>query len=384
MLFKYLLTFVLLISFGKLLAQTDTLFKVKRPLNSRIDSLLVKNERTEKKQGIFVMPILYYTPDTRFGFGAFGVFYFKLKNKKTQTETRLSYAKLLADYTLNRQLDIWNSWNIFLKDEKYLTKGELRYRIFPDRFYGIGNNTDEADVEKYQYNLVSIKMLLLRKLKKNVFIGGDYQLSYVHKIQTQNEGQLNTGNITGGNGGLNSGFGAVFLIDSRDNVVNATKGLLFEVSSYFYGKALGSDFTFNNYNITFNQYFMIKRFTGHVLAFNTVANFNNGNPPFLNLATVGGDEILRGYAKNRYRDMNFVGGQAEYRLPLWWRFGLVGFVGLGDVFRSTADLSFQKLKYSYGGGLRFMVNKKERLNIRFDYGFGKQSNSFYLSITEAF
>jgi hypothetical protein len=94
--------------------------------------------------------------------------------------------------------------------------------------------------------------------------------------------------------------------------------------------------------------------------------------------------MLRGYAANRFRDQNFAGMQAEYRAHLFWRIGVVGFAGVGDVFKSTEDLQWETLKYSYGGGLRFMVNKKEKLNVRLDYGFGRDNSSFYLILTEAF
>jgi hypothetical protein len=341
-----------------------------------------KKDLSEKSKGLFVLPLLYYTPDTRLAFGAFGVYYFKLKNQESNTATRLSYAKLLADYTLNKQLDIWGSWSVFLKDESYILKGELRYRNFPDKFYGIGNKTLEVNLEKYEYDLYSFKALALKKIAPHMFFGGDYQLSYFYDLKLTPDKQLATGEITGSNGGLNSGVGLVYMIDTRDNVINASKGLFLEASSYFYGRATGSSFTFNNYSLVVNKYFRVLK--NHVIATNTVFNLNTGDPPFVNLATVGGDDILRGYAKNRYKDMNFIGTQVEYRMPLFWRIGVVGFTGIGDVFNQPSDVSLSTLKYSYGAGIRYSINEKEKLNIRFDYGFGRKSQSFYLMITEAF
>src|SRR5690606_38397206 len=81
-----------------------------------------------KKEGFFVIPLLYYTPDTRFAAGAMGVYYFHTGSNDSMAfnPTRLSYVKLLADYTQNKQLDIWSSWNIFTNEERFLFKGELR------------------------------------------------------------------------------------------------------------------------------------------------------------------------------------------------------------------------------------------------------------------
>ncbi len=47
-------------------------------------------------------------------------------------------------------------------------------------------------------------------------------------------------------------------------------------------------------------------------------------------------------------------------------------------------LPFDQLKYSYGGGLRVMLSKSEKLNLRLDYGIGEQSSGFYFQLGEAF
>ena len=49
------------------------------------------------------------------------------------------------------------------------------------------------------------------------------------------------------------------------------------------------------------------------------------------------------------------------------------------------NYSFSDLKYSYGAGLRFLFNKKEKVNLRVDFGFGNNgSKGIYLAIEEAF
>jgi len=338
--------------------------------------------KEDKSKGIILLPLLYYTPDTRLAYGAMGVKYFKLRSNKNDKITRLSYTKLLIDYTQNKQLDIWASWNIFTSEEKYIIKGEARYRNFPDRYYGIGNNTPIGANEFYAYDLLTMKILGLKSIGDRMFAGVDYQITNFYNIKKDPEGELIKGSVPGSFGGLNSGFGLVFTIDRRDNVFNSHQGMFLELSSYFYKRFLFSDFDFNNYNFTFNKYYPIK--DGHTLAYQVIGNFNTGITPFYNLSPAGGDEILRGYAKNRYRDQNFMGTQIEYRFPIWWRFGMVAFAGFGDVFRSYEDFTLSYLKYSYGLGVRLNLNRKENINIRLDYGFGLMSQGFYLSIGEAF
>lgn len=348
------------------------------------------------ESGVFVLPLIYYTPDTRWAAGAFVVYYFHFGEKlgkldKKPYPTRLSYVKFLADYTQNLQLDVWSSWNIFTRREAWLIKGEARYRIYPDRFYGIGNRTPNSAMERYEFDYTSLKLLTLKRIhpngwKSSIFVGPDIQYTYAWNMRVSPDGQLNEGLITGSRGGLNSGAGFVALMDSRDNVVNASRGFLLEASSYFFDPAFGGSFNYDNFNFIYNTYNRIfkSRKRIHVLATNLVMNLNSGDVPFLNLATVGNDDLLRGYPRYRFRYHNFIGGQVEYRFPIKGRFGGVGFVGGGEVFNSINEISLGSLKYSYGGGLRFMVNRSERLNIRLDYGIGLGSQSFYISMTEAF
>jgi hypothetical protein len=338
---------------------------------------------TEEKNGIFFLPLVYYTPDTRWAAGGAGVYYFKINPKHPhQQETRISYIRFLADYTQNKQLDTWAVWNIFSRNEDYLFKGELRFRNFPDRFYGIGNKTQQSDEEFYEYNLLSLKHLMLKKIKPSLFLGFDYVLSNEYGFKLEQGGQLIQETITGSRGGIGSGVGFVGVFDDRDNVINAYKGRLIEFSSYYYSNYLGSNFNFTNINFGYNYYYQIKK--KHIIATQSILRFNFGNVPFLDLAKLGSDEIIRGYPANRFRDNNMWATQVEYRFPVWWRFGMTTFAGIGDVFNATSDLSLSSLKYSLGLGLRFVVNPAERLNVRLDYAVGREGGYFYLSVAEAF
>ena len=94
---------------------------------------------------------------------------------------------------------------------------------------------------------------------------------------------------------------------------------------------------------------------------------------------------MRGYFEGRFRDKNLLALQAEYRLPLFWRFGLAAFAGAGKVADAFAELNSGGIKYSYGAGLRYLFSKREKIQVRLDVGFdGKGGSAFYFSIFEAF
>jgi hypothetical protein len=337
----------------------------------------------DASKGLVPLPYVFFTPDTRWAAGAIGVYYFKLRKNSQDTITRLSYVKFLADYTQNRQFDAWGSWNVFLSEENWLLKGELRYRLFPDRYYGIGPRSLKADEERFSYELLTLKKLVMRKISPKMFLGLDYQLTRYFNVAKTTGGELAQGLVTGSDGAINSGIGIVFTSDRRDNIFNSMKGHFFEFSSYFYEPAWGSQFRFSNFNINFSKYHPLGG--NWILGWQITSVVNDGNVPFYNLAAAGGEEILRGYARNRFRDLNFAGFQAELRIPLFWRIGAVVFAGAGEVFRKPAQVEFSNMKYSFGSGLRIKVNRKENLNIRLDYGIGRDGNSaFYFAVGEAF
>ena len=93
---------------------------------------------------------------------------------------------------------------------------------------------------------------------------------------------------------------------------------------------------------------------------------------------------MRGYQAGRYRDKFAAYAQAEYRLPLIWVTWLAVFGSVGNVSRDLGSYSFDSIKYTGGGGIRFRLNK-EKFAIRFDYAVTVEGGSnFYISANEAF
>jgi len=74
----------------------------------------------------------------------------------------------------------------------------------------------------------------------------------------------------------------------------------------------------------------------------------------------------------------------EYRLQLPKRFGLAAFFGLGEVAPDIASFNNDNLKPGGGGGLRFLLAKKNHVNLRVDYAAGLQGGGLYLGVAEAF
>jgi hemolysin activation/secretion protein len=133
--------------------------------------------------------------------------------------------------------------------------------------------------------------------------------------------------------------------------------------------------------------------------------YTNDAVPLRALSRVGGHKFIRGYFRGTYQDHHMLAFETEYRLPFWregqsfkpwqvWkRFGLVGFLGGAQVYRTANQLSLDQFNLAAGGGLRILLNKTSRSNIRIDYaialrdssgGAGKRQRGFYFFLGEAF
>ena len=55
-----------------------------------------------------------------------------------------------------------------------------------------------------------------------------------------------------------------------------------------------------------------------------------------------------------------------------------------DVMNKIEDYEIEDLKYSYGAGIRYMLNEREKINMRVDVGFSPWGTYPYLRISEAF
>jgi outer membrane protein assembly factor BamA len=334
----------------------------------------------QKRNKFFAVPLISYTPETNWSFGFTSQYLIRFKNDSVSNPSITGFTFL---YTLNKQYIVNPNWDFFFLKNKYRATGAFVYQRYPDSFYGIGNNTSEDNKEQFSSNYLLLKQRLVRQWKKGLYAGIQYRFEKTYNVQTVAGGIFETENVLGRNGYTASGAGAAIIYDTRDNVLFPLKGYYATVSNHFYPAWMGTSHPITNINIDARHYWNF--YGSHVLASNFYSNFNFGDTPFKMMAQLGGQNLMRGYFQGRYRENNMMIGQLEYRFPIYWRFIGVAFMGVGDVFNTFNDWSLNRLKVAGGGGLRFTIDAKERVNLRFDYAWGRfHSRGFYLSITEAF
>ncbi len=339
---------------------------------------------SESKMGVVVLPVLFYMPETKLGGGVGGQFTYR-SAKDVAAKSRPSSLYFYLIYTQLKQFQAQFQPQLYFDNEKYLISGKLDFSKFPDKYWGMGPDTPDDAEKDFTPRTYSVEMSFQKKIwpAQNLYAG--FQVKYENiKILSSEEGfRVDRGTIPGEQGGTAFGLGLILNRDTRDNVFYPTRGDYWQLGGYVYPKALGSTSSFTSIKADFRHY--IPLFGTHVLALQGLLQAMGGDPLFMSYTKLGGDTIMRGYYSGRYRDKVLAVVQAEYRLPLIWRFGLVGFGGLGDVAPSLGDIKFDALKYSVGFGIRFKIVRKEGTNLRVDFAWGKSGNSgFYFTANEAF
>ncbi len=347
-----------------------------------------ENEKSliEKKRSEFIaLPVIFYTPETKLAGGAAINSYFRESGSASNSKPSIILSSIT--YTQQKQMMAELVADLYWQNETYHILGYMGYKKFPDKFFGIGNNTPENNEESYTPRSAKFYFSVQKKIGAQWNAGIQFEFEQSKLIQIEKDGLLAQRNIPGSKGGTISGSGFLLNRDSRDNILYPTSGSYCQFSVNFFNNALGSDYDFKGYSVDFRQYFSVS--SSHVVAVQSYLNMQTGEPPFQKLSMlsdrVGGSNLMRGYYQGRYRDKNMMAFQIEYRiLPVWWRFGLAAFAGMGDVSDSLANFELRKFKYSIGGGVRFLVNQNEKLNIRLDFAYGNNSSGMYITIGEAF
>ena len=327
-----------------------------------------------------VLPIIARSIETGWSFGMASASTFHLNSNDTAIRT--SNAQALALYTTRAQLVLAINGSIYFPGERFIINEQLSYSSFPDKFWGLGKLASDSNKESYKFKQYYVYLHPQRRVGANLFLGVIYEFQRVFGVEYTRGELFDKQNILGRDGYHVSGLGFSFTYDTRNNAFSPDHGTMLQFYFDHFMPLLGSDYQYTNYVLDLRRF--IRIYGQQVLALQAYGFFNAGEVPLRSLAYLGGANSMRGYYAGRFRDKNQAVIQAEYRVPLFWRLGAVGFGGIGNVGPELKDLDFHYCKYSYGGGLRVALNRAEKLNLRLDYGLGKESRGFYLQLEEAF
>lgn len=345
---------------------------------------------SSKKSNFVLIPALASSPETGVEIGGASLFSFytdTVKHSITRVSNLYGYAAITTkgQEKVSLNASYWtplNTWHY---------TSTLAFYNFPFSFFGIGNNTKLADKESIEEKRTRINFGAYKQVTRNLYAGlgfGGYKYYFYSGTYHENEEFKTDPNIQDHGGGSGVYIGPSISYDNRNNNTYTTHGMSLSANYNVIQGLFGS----NNYtggflNIDLTQFNSLTKTL--VLAFDLKEqSLMGGLSPFYLLPQLGNDGLMRGYYTGRYRDRNLFAGQGELRLRLTDRFGIVGFLGWGEVAQNSFTVA--ALKPDIGGGFRYFFDTEKGLSIRMDYGIGEKpageprEGGFYVALGEAF
>jgi outer membrane protein assembly factor BamA len=330
------------------------------------------------------LPVIFYQPETGLGFGATAVYMFEMGRSEEGTPSLPSTIAPVAIYTTKKQIIASLRADLYLDGGKRRLFGELAFLKFPTRFWGVGNDTPDALEEDYTPSAFGVLVEGQREFAAGWYFGVSGQYAYRALTDVEGGGLLDSGLVPGAADGDVVGLGALVSRDTRESVYFPRSSSYHQLRATIYNGFFGSDYDFLRVALDLRKYAPL--FNTHVLALRALGVGTTSEAPFDLMPQLGGDVLLRGYFAGRFRDLDLLAFQAEYRAPLWWRIGGVVFAAAGQVQPELSAFHLGSFHPSAGFGLRFLLAPDEGVHLRADFawGFDVESTGFYLSIGEAF
>jgi hypothetical protein len=321
-----------------------------------------------------LLPFLLYTPETKLGGGALAAGY-----RRLHPELPVSSLFGSVTATMRRQVSLETVAEVHRLGGDRLDAA-VRFKHFPDRFFGVGPGTPDDAEEAYTSRILKLEFRGQRALRPGLRVGPQATFRWEEVVETDDDGLLATGDLTASDGGRWLGLGGVATWDTRDHVVNPRQGTYLELSAMGYPEALGT----SGYR---RAVLDLRRFlplgAASVMGGRVYLEGAGGDVPVLLLPSLGGSRRLRGYYEGRVRDRMAASAQGEVRFPIWRRFGGAAFAEAGQVGPRLGDLASGRPELSAGAGLRFRLGQ-EAARIRADFAVGRRGTGLYFTIGEAF
>lgn len=321
-------------------------------------------------------PIVFYLPETSFSFGVTGLTVFNIGQEKAWRKSQIS---LGAAYTLKRQILFFLPYELYFK-QNWKVNGELGYYRYFYNYYGIGIDSKKENLETFDANFPRLLATASYRVQDSFLIGLQYRFDYfdIPRIDSL----LTTNNPVGTEGGMISTIGLTATYDTRDDIFYPRKGFFGTLIAETSGNFTFADYSYSLIQFDFTYYFTLK--DKHTIATNLYTGTTIGDSPFFSYYYFSSGKKGRGFNDRRFIDKNIGMLQVEYRFPIYKRFRGTLFSSLGSVGGTYDEVFTNRQLWTYGGGLRFQLSKKQMSHLRLDVAHGFEGFQFYMTIGEAF
>lgn len=357
----------------------DSISKSKKNIFQKVLSYFDDSNKpkTYKKFDFSIIGGPHYSTDTKLGLGlvAAGLY----RTNIGDTIMPPSNVSLFGDITTVGFYLLGIRGNHLFPNDRYRLDYTLYFFSFPSSYWGIGYDmgNDGSNCTQMKRWQAQIKSSFLIQLSKSLYMGPMLAYDFVRVKKVENPELLN--GLPLRTSSLGVGFSLVY--DSRDVLTYPTKGYYVNISQSFRPQFIGNKQAFHTTDIRFCGYNKI--WEGGILAYEARGIFNFGETPWSMMATLGNSYSMRGYYEGRYRDKHKLDTQIELRQHVWRRNGIVLWVGAGTIFDKFNSIRMNRILPNFGIGYRWEF--KKNVNVRLDYGFGKNGQKgFIFNINEAF
>lgn len=289
---------------------------------------------------------------------------------------------------------------VFTPHDGWFVQGDNRVSWTSLNTYALGAVPQPSGTVNVKFDQVRLYETVYKRIDRGLYVGGGVNFDVHTRVRPSESGDAPFDDSAYVAYSLDHGFSpsrqvstgtsVSLLYDTRDNAINAQRGVAASATYRTFFSALGGESTWQELAFDARTYKALDREGRHKLAFWTMGDFvTGGTAPFWDLPAIASDgRSARGYGDGRYRGQQLMYGEIELRSTLTSN-GLLGYVAFANVTTvSNADVGqslFQEFAPAAGGGLRVLLNKRSRTNLCMDYGVGKAgSRGFYLAIQEAF
>ncbi len=352
-----------------------------------------KKEQRIKEGKTVISPYIApaYSPELEFAISGGALVTFSTK----PSDTLLTRSSVPVAFTIssNGSKLLTSYWTTFFLSNDLLLTGIFQFRDLADHYFGVGYenglNTDFPDSTHYKRRYWQLYGKPMWKTSKTLYMGFIADFNYTEAYDVNEHMMHDPDFIRDGPENKNTGFGFAASYDTRDFPQNAYSGAMAAISYTWYNDFFGGQNKYQVLDIEYRKYFSVSSAkSGRIIAIDFHARHCFNDVPYGELSYSGSSSDIRGYRTLQFRDRvsnNFV---VEYRHKFHGnsfmakRSGFVIWGAVGSIGPETGKSFFVNTLPNAGAGYRFEV--EHRLNVRIDYGVGKESSGLYFNFQEAF
>ncbi|HBH23495.1 MAG TPA: hypothetical protein DDY13_08735 [Cytophagales bacterium] len=329
-----------------------------------------------------------YTPESGILIGG-GLLYTFTTNPDNK-ELQRSSIPLLGSISTRKNITLSSIMNTFWLDDQLRVKLIAKFSNVNDDYFGVGYETNQSidrGKETSQYNRIlfylqpKVDLRLLTNFYGGVsFVYSNLKVRETNPVMEEDENFQNFGPEI-----IETGFAVNLTFDSRDIVVNAYKGWFVNLSYYLTTEFFGGNQNYQVIEYDLRYYRSLNRL-GNTLAFRAYGRQAFGEVPYSGMTLIGSTDLLRGYLNGQYRDKAGLAVIGEWRYMFLnkervkGKHGIATWLGTGSIAQNLGTLS----NWLPNAGIGYRLELQPRMNLRIDFGFGRNSSGLYFNFSESF